>query len=284
MIGIIFFASFLIFQNAAFSQVIEVPEPNPAILEVASKYSVDSCGGSKIPVTFSIDCSHVSSDEWLACEAYIQNVACLSFPAYEKMTKVHLENRCPKIQYTIYTSKQWPHKNIPAGGLSYDCKTDYVDSDSIENGEFMLPSGAYDAHEILHQFQTTMNLNNTAEHPLFTSSMAEAMKLVGDKAGFANDIQKIQSEHDNLINHPKLIAGVCSTAQFVEEEGLYLKDNKNIYKLYSDLLSQNLPASAPPGVYVDAYYETFVSKALYEVSGSDNNVKEYLINNGCLPF
>jgi hypothetical protein len=129
-----------------------------------------------------------------------------------------------------------------------------------------------------------MNLNNTAEHPLFTSSMAEAMKLVGDMTGFDKELQSMKTEHDNLVNKPGSVSGQCILAQLVQEEGLYLKDNNNIYKLYSNLLSQNIPPTAPPGVYVNAFYETFESKALYEVSGYDKNVKDYLINNGCSAF
>jgi hypothetical protein len=253
--------------------------------QVASQYSVSSCGGNKIPVTFSIDCSNLPSNEWSSCQPYIQNVACLAFPAYQKITNVHLESRCPEIQYTLYTSDNWPHTDIGAGGLSYDCKSDYVDIYSINNDGFQLPSGSsYDAHEILHQFQTTMNLNNTAEHPLFRPSMAEAMKLIGDTAGFDKAVQSMQSEHDNFVNNPGLISGQCINAQLVQEEGLYLKDNNNIYKLYSNLLSQNLPPDAPVGVFINPWYEVFESKALYEVSGNNKNVKDYLINNGCSKF
>jgi len=254
-------------------------------VQQTTNFSVNFCNGKKIPMIFSIDCSHLKAGDRNTCEAFIENVACRAFPAYEKITQINLEKRCPQLTYTIYTSQNWPHKNKPFGGLSQDCKADYIDENSVNQQWFELPSGPYDAHEILHHFQMSMGLENTYEHPLFASSMAEAMKLIGDKPGFQNAIQGMENDITNFINHPEKVGGKCKIAQAVVEEGLYLKNNNIIYEIYSDLLNGNPQVPIPPsGTDSTIWDETFISKALYKVSGNENKVKSYLIQNGCAAF
>jgi hypothetical protein len=149
--------------------------PAPSVAQ--DQFTVASCPKfAKLPISFSIDCSHVSDPEQKKlCRPFIENVACKVFPAYREITELKLETHCASIKYTIYDKNTFPHHG-GEGGLSLRCAVDYVADYSIG---YRSKLGPYDVHEILHQYQAMLGALPDA-HVLFGSSMAEAIRLIGD--------------------------------------------------------------------------------------------------------
>jgi len=202
--------------------------------------TVSSCPGEpKIPVTFEIDCSHLKDPQSKErCVPFVMNQACKVFPAYRKITGVNLERWCKSVKYTIYDKDSWPHKTGDAGGIALHCAADYMAQYSVD-GDIKMASGPYDTHELLHVYQDTLGTLTNA-HILFGSSQAEAMKLVGDAAGFERWVGQMKKEtagweaaYQKEASRPG--ADRCVGAEFQTEETLYLEDNNNVYQFYRKL-------------------------------------------------
>jgi hypothetical protein len=159
--------------------------------------SVSSCpGGSKLPVTLQIDCSHVTSEaDKQLCRPFIENQACRVFPAYRKITGIHLENTCKAIKFTIYEDSNWPHPK-GEGGLALQCGVDYLAQYSIRSHP-KAKSGPYDVHELLHEYQLALGALPDA-HVLFSSSMAEAQREIGETDDYDRSLKNMKEESPRL--------------------------------------------------------------------------------------
>jgi hypothetical protein len=193
-----------------------------------------------IPVAFKVDCSYLKDAATKAlCGPFADNQACKVFPAYRKITNIYVEQLCPTIIYTIYDRDNWP--NVGAGGgISIECRIDYLAEYAlVPHAKSAI--GPYEVHEILHQYQmadeTLAEL--TAFHPLFSSSMLEAEREVGDTQAYElgitrmkDDIGSLRTALDQATIAP---ANRCRMAQIVIEKNLYLHNAKNVYQFYRRL-------------------------------------------------
>jgi hypothetical protein len=174
-----------------------------SLLSVAARASdvtmVSSCPPqAKLPVTFQIDCSRVKdAAKKQLCRPFIENVACKVFPAYRKIIGFNLEKRCPQVAYIIYEdAADWPHKGTPTGGMSYECKVDYMAQYSIL---YRSSIGPYDVHEILHHYHFGLPpLPN--QHSLFEAAMIEARREIGDTAGYERFLAAAKSPSGFFLN------------------------------------------------------------------------------------
>src|SRR5579863_2865278 len=133
--------------------------------------SVSSCPAQpKVPVTFTADCSHVKDpDTKQLCGAFLENQACKVSPAYRKITGIHLEDRCPSIQYNIYDKENWPYPNNKGeAGLAGKCVITLMTDYSLKVKSDI---GPYDLHELLHEYQYLVG-PFIDEHPFFGSTQA----------------------------------------------------------------------------------------------------------------
>jgi hypothetical protein len=85
--------------------------------------TISSCPGAEpLPVTFQVDCSAVADPANRAlCRPFAQNQACKVFPAYRKITGIHMEDSCPVFKYTIYDKDKWPYQDSKDGGRAERC-------------------------------------------------------------------------------------------------------------------------------------------------------------------
>jgi len=242
--------------------------------------TVTSCPGTaKLPVTFQIDCSHLTD---LAtkqlCHPFIQNQACKVFPAYRAITGIKLEDRCKSIKFTIYEDATWPHPK-GEGGLALNCAVDYLAQYSVK---FRANSklGPYDVHELLHEYQFALGALPSM-HPLFASSMAEASRRIGDDEQYQRDIKQMRAESQRL--HDELMAGKyaslpnqCSIAQTQVEESLYLENSRLLPMYYLKLP----PSKGNSQAERDARF----NRMFYVVSSARPEIKTFLTEHGCGPF
>ena len=105
---------------------------NASFSNAQDKGTVSSCPGQpKLPVTFQIDCSHLTGAATRElCHSFIENQACKVFPAYRKITGIRLEETCPSIKFNIYQDDNWPHPK-GEGGLALHCAVDYLEKYSV---------------------------------------------------------------------------------------------------------------------------------------------------------
>ncbi len=238
--------------------------------------SVSSCpGAAKIPVAFQIDCSHVKdAASKQLCRPFIQNQACKVFPAYRKITGINLEATCRSIKFNIYDDDNWPHPK-GEGGLAGNCGVDYLAKYSL----LAHPAssiGPYDVHELLHEYQLALGALPDA-HVLFSSSMAEALREIGETAEYDRAIKNMRSEAPRLeqelrsgkITGPKQ----CAVAETQVEETLYLQNSRSVYAFYRKLEVSKNPAQADRQARFDRMF--------YLVSGPNPEVKKFLQENGC---
>jgi hypothetical protein len=240
--------------------------------------SVSSCPGeSKLPVTFQVDCSHVkdSADRQL-CRPFIENQACKVFPAYRKITGIKLEDTCPSVKFMIYDDDSWPHPPGEAGGMALHCSVDYLAKYSVKVG-FNAKLGPYDVHEILHEYQMALG-PLPSMHPLFSSSMAEATREIGDEARYQRLLGQMRSESKRL--HDELEAGKykgnpreCELAQVTVEENLYLENPKMVSVFYLKLP----PAKGSSQEDRNARFD----RMFYTVSSANPETKKFLTQHGC---
>ena len=243
--------------------------------------SVSSCPGeSKLPVTFQVDCSHVkdSADREL-CRPFIENQACKVFPAYRKITGIKLEDKCPSLKFMIYDEDSWPHPQGEAGGMALNCSVGYLAKYSVKVG-FNPKLGPYDVHEILHEYQMALG-PLPSMHPLFSSSMAEATREIGDEARYQRLLGQLRSESKRL--HDELESGKykgnpreCELAQTTVEENLYLENPKLVSMFYLKLP----PAKGNSQQERDARFD----RMFYTVSNGNSEMKKLLTDHGCGTF
>jgi hypothetical protein len=233
--------------------------------------SVASCPKiAKLPVTFSIDCSQVlKPDQKALCRPFIETVACKVFPAYREITRLKLEANCPSITYRIYDKDRFPH-SAGEGGVALRCAVDYVADYSID---FRSKLGPYDVHEILHEYQAMLGALPDA-HVLFTSSMAEAIRLIGDQETYSRRLQQMKEESARL----HATADSCKTAEVAVEEALYLEDPKTVYAFYRKL---KLATGTEHDI---AQREARFNRMFYLVSSDRESVRQFLLDRGCGPF
>ena len=241
--------------------------------------SVSSCPGqAALPVSFQIDCSHVkqAADKQL-CRPFIENQACKVFPAYRKITNIELEKTCKSIKFTIYDDDNWPHPK-GEGGLAGNCSVDYLSKYSLQ-GHPQSKIGPYDVHELLHEYQIALGALPDP-HVLFSSSMAEATKLIGETDEYEQTMKRMKDEAPRLaqelesgkITGPKQ----CAVAETQVEETLYLADSRSVYAFYRKLVISRKADIADR--------QARFGRMFWVVSGPKPEVKKFLLDNGCAPF
>ena len=238
--------------------------------------SVSNCPGAAKPaVTFEIDCSHVNTDaDRQLCRPFIQNQACRVFPAYRKITDIHLENTCKSIKFTIYEDSNWPHPK-GEGGLALNCAVDYLAEYSIRS-HAKSKLGPYDVHELLHEYQIALGALPDA-HVLFSSSMAEALREIGDTDEYQRSLKNMKEEAPRLKQ--ELDAGKitgdkeCAIAMTQVEESLYLENSRNVYMYYLKLVPNKTKDMADR--------QRRFARMFYVVSGGKPEVLEFLRSHGC---
>jgi hypothetical protein len=224
-----------------------------------------------LPVRFSIDCSHIADPEKKRfCRPFIENVACRAFKAYRKITGIKLETRCPLLTYTIYENRDWPHKGVGAGGMSYKCQVNYLAQYSILRRSDL---GPYDVHEILHHYHFGLPpLPN--QHSLFEPAMLEAMREIGDQRGYNQALERAKASLTWILGKeqgkvPPLPQVSCYAAQTAMETSLYVEQSKSVYRFYRELDRRPLDANVRLG------------KLLFETSGRKADVANFLSGHGC---
>lgn len=244
-----------------------------------SEISVFSCPGqAKIPVSFQIDCTHLknAADRQL-CRPFIQNQACKVFPAYRKITGIELEKTCKSIKFTIFDDDNWPHPK-GEGGLALNCAVDYLAKYSLQS-HAQSKIGPYDVHELLHEYQIALGALPDP-HVLFSSSMAEAMKEIGETDDYERAIKEMQSEAPRLVQELQSgkVTGPkqCAVAETQVEETLYLADSRAVYSFYRKLVISKNASIADRQARFDRMF--------WVVSGPKPEVKKFLLDNGCSPF
>lgn len=241
--------------------------------------SVSRCPGQPtIPVSFEIDCSHIKdSATKQLCRPFIENQACKVFPAYRKITGIELEKTCKSIKFNIYDEDNWPHPK-GEGGLAMNCAVDYIAKYSLQahpNSKI----GPYDVHELLHEYQIALGALPDP-HSLFASSMAEAMKEIGETDDYERAIKEMKAEAPRLVQELQSgkITGPkqCAVAEAQVEETLYLADSRAAYAFYRKLvISRNANI---------ADRQARFGRMFWVVSGPKPEVKKFFLDNGCASF
>jgi hypothetical protein len=241
--------------------------------------TVSSCPGQPtIPVPLQIDCSHVKDAATKQqCRPFIQNQACKVFPAYRKITGINLEDTCKSIKFTIYDEDNWPHPQ-GEGGLALNCAVDYLAKYSLQ-GHPNSKMGPYDVHELLHEYQIALGAI-PSPHVLFTSSMAEAMREIGEADDYERAIKNMKEEAPRLeqalregkITGPK----ECTLAESQVEESIYLENSRSVYAFYRKVAVSRNPDQADR--------EARFNRMLYLVSGPKPEVRKFLLDHGCSAF
>jgi len=197
---------------------------------------ISSCANqSALPLPFEVDCSHVAdSATRQLCRPFAENQACKVFWAYRKITGINLEDFCHVFKYTIYDENKWPH-GAGEGGLAGICEADYITDYSLQVKSDI---GPYDVHEILHVYQQSLGAIPDP-HILFTPSMAEAEREIGDNKAYEDHIKAMKDgqqvkaaalkEKQSSIDHECLIA-----ENYILSD-LYLKDPNNVFLFYRKL-------------------------------------------------
>jgi hypothetical protein len=195
--------------------------------------------------------------------------ACKVFPAYRKITGISLEQTCKSIKFTIYDDDNWPHPK-GEGGLALNCAVDYLAKYSLQ-AHASSKIGPYDVHELLHEYQIALGALPDA-HVLFSSSMAEAMKEIGETDDYARAMKNMKEEaprleqelRDGKITGPKQ----CTVAETQVEENMYLENSRTVYAFY-----RKLPVSKNPS---QADRQARFNRMFWVVSGPKPEVKQVL--------
>jgi hypothetical protein len=233
--------------------------------------TVSSCPGQpNLPVSLEIDCSHLTDPAAKQlCRPFIENQACKVFPAYRKITGINLEQTCKSIKFTIYEDANWPHPK-GEGGLALNCTVDYLAKYSIQ-GHPKSKIGPYDVHELLHEYHLALGALPDV-HILFSASMAEAMKEIGETDDYERAIQNMRKEAPSLaqeLSEGKVAApSQCTIAQTQVEERLYLADGRSVYAYYRKLTPSKNPRQEDS--------QARFNRMFYLVSGPKPEVRTYL--------
>lgn len=188
--------------------------------------TASSCTGQgrvKLPVIFTIDCSHVKEAEKQFCRPFLENQACKVFWAYRKITGINLEQSCPTVKYTIYDKDTWPYQQGEAGGYARPCAAELMADYSLLMKSKL---GPYDVHEILHIYQAGMG-PLPQQHILFGPSMLQAIKEIGDDENYQKRLANMRSEVTHLEDEFQkgfIKGGKCALAETEFEEQLYLQN------------------------------------------------------------
>jgi hypothetical protein len=237
---------------------------------------VSSCPQKQhIPVEFKIDCSHLEESATRnLCVPFAENQACKVFPVYRKITGIDVERLCPTIIYTLYDRSNWPYS--VAGGISFRCRIDELAEYALRSNE-KSAIGPHEVHEILHQYQMAHKTLDqvTAFHPLFSSSMLEAERELGNseayEMGYGRLKREIQGMQTSLGNATIQAVDRCRIAQAVIEEGLYLQDKSNVYQFYRTLADS---AGRNPADQISAMLN----------ASSAGRARPFLLAHGCEEF
>jgi len=252
-------------------------------LAIAPAYAQDraevsSCPGQpKIPVTFTADCSHVKDAATRQlCGPFLENQACKVFPAYRKITGIHLEEKCLSIRYNIYEKENWPFANLMGeGGLAGKCEISLMTDYSLKVRSKI---GPYDLHELLHEYQSVLGPFST-EHPFFDMTQTEAAREIGDVEGSDAYLRKVKDEvkqSGDALAQQKVPSGKeCAMAQLYIEGTLYTADARIVPAFYREL--GPLPAKR---TLVELQVRE--NRMLYIVSSE--KAKPFLMEHGCAPF
>jgi len=241
--------------------------------------SVSSCPGQpQSPVSFQIDCSHVKdAGAKQLCRPFIENQACKVFPAYRKITGINLENNCKSIKFTIYDDDNWPHPK-GEGGLALNCAVDYLAKYSLQ-GHPNSRIGPYDVHELLHEYHIALGAL-PSPHVLFSSSMAEAMREIGETDDYDRAMKIMQAEAPRLeqqLREGKIPSDKqCMVAETQVEESIYLADSRSVYAFYRKVGVSRSPSQADREARFDRMF--------YIVSGPKPEVRKFLLDHGCSAF
>ncbi|HLW53394.1 MAG TPA: hypothetical protein VKW06_11165 [Candidatus Angelobacter sp.] len=241
--------------------------------KTADQITVSSCPGQPpLPVSLEINCSHLkdaASKE--QCRPFIENQACKVFPAYRKITGIKLEDTCKSIKFTIYEDENWPHPR-GEGGLALNCAVDYQAKYSLL-AHPKAKIGPYDVHELLHEYQIALGALPDA-HVLFSSSMAEAMKEIGESDDYERAMKNMKEEAPRLqqeLRDGKVAAGKqCTVAETQVEENIYIENSRSVYAFY-----RKLTPSKNPGM---ADRQARFNRMFYIVSGPKPEVRTLLTN------
>ncbi|WP_375785809.1 hypothetical protein ACE10Z_41325 [Bradyrhizobium sp. Pha-3] len=137
--------------------------------------------------------------------------------------------------------------------------------------------GPHEVHEILHQYQMAQEVLDsiTASHPLFSSSMLEAERELGDGVAYESGYERLKQETQRMqawLNRRTIMtADTCRIAQATIEESLYLQDKNNVYRFYQMLKVEGKRGSAGR-----------MSEVLAELSGG--TTRQFLLGHGCKGF
>jgi len=238
--------------------------------------TVSSCPGEpKIPVALSADCSHVGDAETRGlCRAFAENQACKVFPAYRKITGIHLEEKCPSLRYRIYDPENWPGPKKGEGGMAGKCEILLLARYSLKVHSKI---GPYDLHEMLHEYQWVVG-PFPQEHAFFGTTQTEAAREIGDPEGTSDFLAKlkhlVEETKSALEKHPASWDKSCTTAETYIESTMYLEDSSNLYAYYRKL-------GPVPARRTRADLEARVNRMLTTVSGG--KAKQFLLQHGCAP-
>jgi hypothetical protein len=240
----------------------------------ADEIQISSCSGqAKLPVTFSIDCSHVKDAEKQFCRPFIENQSCKVFGAYRKITGINLENECPSVKYTIYDKDTWPYKQGEASGYAKHCAAELMADYSLLIKSHL---GPYDVHEILHVYQSGMGAL-PQPHALFGPSMLEAIREIGDSETYAKRLASMKQEAERLedeFQKGTVKGNKCTLAETEFEERLYLENARYVHVFYRKLE----PDKAKDQVSREARFNR-----MYNVV-SEGKARKFLVDHGCAPF
>ena len=239
--------------------------------------TISSCQGAEpLPVTFQVDCSAVADPSNRAlCRPFAQNQACKVFPAYRKITGIHMEDSCPVFKYIIYDKDKWPYQDSKDGGRAERCGAQILTDFSLLNKSPEL--GPIDVHEILHVYQSDLGAI-PYQHILFGPSMTEARHMIGDNTGFAAEFVQMKKEfnQDKVAYETGKVKGEnpCLQAELYEEDFLYMKDHNNVEQFYAKLQRSRLADMADRTARFNRMYDA--------VSGGE--AKPFLLAHGCPAF
>jgi len=248
----------------------------PSAALAQDEVTVSSCPKEpRIPVPFRVDCTHISDPATKnICGPFIENQACKVSPAYRSITGIHLEDRCKMIEYTLYDPDKWPYKGTEAGGHGGGCKVELTSKSSLL---FKSPIGPYDAHELLHVYQSDLGAI-PYQHILFGSSMLEARRLAGDTENYQQGLARLKTETHDLeerFSQGKIPPEKrCVLAEVQLEETLYLENSKVVYLYYRKLVRGQKKDMADRLARFNRMFEAV----------ADGKARKYLLDHGCAPF
>jgi hypothetical protein len=250
----------------------------PAPAGAADQTTVSSCPGQpQIPVTFSVDCSHLSAAaDKAACPTFIENQACKVSPAYRKITGINLADQCRTVSYTLYDKEQWPDQGGDAGGHASHCTASLLAEFSVRIKSSV---GPYDVHELLHIYQDPLGALPIA-HILFGPTQLEARREIGDAMGFEKGFANLKHEALDTDLDAQYASGRlkaesrCGLAEVIYSERLYVANTKSVYDFYRKLVRGTLRDPADREGRFNRMFDAV----------SEGRARAFLTQHGCGPY